>query len=189
METRYTRVDTGGMGWRPIIESYPYRGTANVIVVVAILLCLRILYGGVLYTLASSLMLRIRNLQDRTPSVANQEDDLKWMGRFGTWKYIPNRYQAFVASVVSAFLYLNVFRILFTPTDAADRACGSLFRPILDSESKGDPVGWIWNIVGDSSNARCPRTMDGLYFEFFASFLALAICGIVLRRSIKRAQQ
>lgn len=92
METRYTRVDTGGMGWRPIIESYPYRGTANVIVVVAILLCLRILYGGVLYTLASSLMLRIRNLQDRTPSVANQEDDLKWMGRFGTWKYIPNRY-------------------------------------------------------------------------------------------------
>ncbi len=115
------------------------------------------------------------------------KDEVKWFGKLGSWKYIPNRYQAFVASVVSAFLYLNVFKVLFTPTSAGSFACGSLFRPILDNED--NTVGWIWNIANDSSIARCPRTIDGLYFEFFASFLALAICGIVLRRAIKRAQQ
>lgn len=120
---------------------------------------------------------------------ANQQtqdnNEVKWFGKLGSWKYVPNRYQAFVASIVSAFLYLNVFHILFTPTDAGNYACGSLLRPILDSDSNDDPVGWIWNI----SDARCPRTMDGLFFEFFASFVALAVCGVVLRRSIKRAQQ
>jgi len=130
--------------------------------------------------------------QDRTQYQGEKtKDDTKWLGRFGMWKYVPNRYQAFVASIVSAFLYYNVFQILFSPTDAGNYACGSLFRPILEDEFRDDPVGWIWNIVffGDPTDARCPRTMEGLLFEFFASFAALLICGLVLRRSIKRAQQ
>lgn len=127
-------------------------------------------------------------VQDRIASAANQKDEVKWMGRFGTWKYIPNRYQAFVASVVSAFLYFNVFEILFQPTTSESGACGSLLRPVFRGE---DTPLWIWDTGPWSVDLSlgCPRHIYGLWWEFIASFLALAICGGVLRRSIKRAQQ
>ena len=112
------------------------------------------------------------------------EDELKWMTPRKTWKYIPNRYQSLTAQITAALLYFNLFRVLFTPSDAGSYACGSLTRPILES---GDgSVGWFWNIFGDFEQARCPRTMTGLYSEFFFTVLGLALCGLVLRRAIKR---
>lgn len=127
------------------------------------------------------------SVQDRIASAANQEDEVKWMGRFGTWKYIPNRYQAFVASVVSAFLYFNVFEILFQPYNEGG-ACGTLLRPVFKEE---DTPLWIWDTGPWSVDMSlgCPRYIYGIWWEFIASFLALAICGGVLRRSIKRAKQ
>ena len=110
------------------------------------------------------------------------EDELKWMTPRWTWKYIPNRYQALTAQIVAALLYFNLFDVLFKQADSASNSCGSLVRPILDEP---DSVGWFWNILGDSE-PRCPRTITGLYSELFFTVLALGICGLVLRKSIKR---
>ena len=110
------------------------------------------------------------------------EDELKWMTPRKTWKYIPNRYQALTAQIVAALLYFNLFDVLFKQSDSAGQACGSLVRPILNEP---DSVGWFWNLLSDSE-ARCQRTMTGLNSEFFFTVLALAICGLVLRRAIKR---
>jgi len=68
------------------------------------------------------------------------------MNRRGTWKYIPDRYQAMVATIVSALLYMNIFELLFK--------------------------------YSYSARAR--------FLELVATFAALAICGVVLRRAIKR---
>jgi hypothetical protein len=112
------------------------------------------------------------------------EDELKWMTPRKTWKYIPNRYQALTSQIVAAFLYFNLFDILFKQSASAGYACGSMVRPILDNGD--DSVGWFWNILGDFEQSRCPRTMTGLYWEIFFTVGALAICGLVLRRAIKR---
>jgi hypothetical protein len=116
------------------------------------------------------------------------EDEVKWFGKLGSWKYVPNRYQAFVASIVSALLYYNMFGILFSPEPLSNGACGTLLRPVFEDELT--PL-WIWDTGPWSvdQSLGCPRYIWGLWSEFIASFLALAICGIVLRRSIKRAQQ
>ena len=114
------------------------------------------------------------------------EEELKWMTKRYSWRYIPFRYQAMVATIVSAFLYFEAWVILFRPTNAGNFACGSLFRPILSQEDPEDPVGWLYHILGDSEKLRCPRTMTGLYWEFIFVALGLAICGLVLRRAIKR---
>jgi len=113
------------------------------------------------------------------------EDELKWMSPRKMWKYIPNRYQALVAQIVAGLLYFNVFDALFKQSDSAGVACGSLVRPILD-DGADDAVGWFWNVIGNVQNARCPRTYTGLYSELFFTFVGLAICGLVLRRAIKR---
>ena len=112
------------------------------------------------------------------------EDELKWMSPRKTWKYIPNRYQALTAQIVAAFLYFNLFDLLFKQSDSAGYACGSLVRPILENDD--NTVGWFWNILGDFEQSRCPRTMTGLYSELFFTFGAIAICGLVLRNAIKR---
>lgn len=117
------------------------------------------------------------------------EDELKWRTKRFSWRYIPFRFQAWVATIVSGLLYFEGWVVLFRPTDAGNYACGSLIRPILNDESGDDPVGWIWNIISNVENARCPRTMSGLYSELFFVALGLAVCGVVLRRSIKRGDK
>ena len=39
------------------------------------------------------------------------EEEVKWLSKRYTWKYIPNRYQALVACIVSGFLYFNIFNV------------------------------------------------------------------------------
>jgi hypothetical protein len=116
------------------------------------------------------------------------ENELKWMTKRYSWRYIPFRYQAMVATIVSAFLYYNLFEILFSNNESSGVACGTLLRPILTTESGSDPVGWFWNSSPFSLDvvARCPRTLNSLWWELLASFVALAICGLVMRRAIKR---
>jgi hypothetical protein len=112
------------------------------------------------------------------------EDELKWMTPRKSWKYIPDRYQALTAQITAALLYFNLFDVLFRAKNSSSGACGSLFRPVLDG---GDyPIGWLWNILGDFDQATCPRLMNGLFQEFFFTVFGLALCGLVLRRAIKR---
>ena len=112
------------------------------------------------------------------------EEELKWMTKKYSWRYIPLRYQALVATITSAFLYFNLFQILFQPTYASG-ACGTLLRPVLDEV---DTPSWLWN-TGPFSvdmSLNCPRHIYGLWWQFFGTFAALAICGLVMRRAIKR---
>ena len=80
------------------------------------------------------------------------EEELKWMTKKYSWRYIPFRYQAMVAIIVSAFLYYNLFE-------------------------------WFLNFIESFLNLS--RTQER-WLEFFGSFAALAICGLVMRRAIKR---
>ena len=94
-----------------------------------------------------------------------------------------------VATIVSAFLYYNLFELFFNPINSASGACGTLLRPVL---KKGDEnsVGWIWDsgvtLFQRNDDLVCPRAMQGMWWEFFGSFAAIAICGLVMRRAIKR---
>lgn len=119
-----------------------------------------------------------------------KNEELRWMTKSFSWRYIPLRYQALVATIVSALLYFNLFQILFSPRDAGNFACGTFLRPVRLSLDNTDPVGWLWdsNPFTLSETIRCPRTMQALWWEWFASFGGLAICGLVLRRAIKREQ-
>ena len=81
------------------------------------------------------------------------EEEVKWMTRKWSWKYIPDRYQAMVATIVSAFLYYNVFELFFNPINSASGACGTLLRPVIDGEDQGE----IIRIVSDNV------TIDGLF--------------------------
>ncbi len=113
----------------------------------------------------------------------SNNDELKWMTERYSWRYIPFRYQALVASVTAAFLYFNIFTVLFRSENGAGGACGSLLRPVTED---GD-VGWFtFSIFSRDDSLNCSRYMQVRWWEFFATFLALAICGLVLRRSIKR---
>ncbi len=119
------------------------------------------------------------------------EKEMKWMTKKYSWRYIPFRYQAMVATIVSAFLYYNVFELFFNPINSSSGACGTLFRPVLDDD--GGTVGWLWDsgitlfTINESLN--CPRAMQGMWWEFYGSFAALAICGLVMRRAIKRQDE
>ena len=119
------------------------------------------------------------------------EEDLKWMTRRFSWRYIPLRYQALVATIVSAFLYLNLFNLLISPNTSSGY-CGSLLRPGFDDDFLHDDawVGWIWDsgitLFRQNSALTCPRTFIGMWWELLGTFVALAICGIVLRRAIRR---
>ena len=118
------------------------------------------------------------------------EEELKWMTKKYSWRYIPFRYQAMVATIVSAFLYYNVFELFFNPINSSSGACGTLLRPVLDDEDSNNKLGWIWDsgisLFTFNDNLNCPRAMQGMWWEFFGSFAALAVCGLVMRRAIKR---
>jgi hypothetical protein len=113
------------------------------------------------------------------------EDELKWMTPRKTWKYIPNRYQVLTAQIVAALLFFNIFQILFKPVTTGSGACGTLLRPVIDDQ---DTPSWLWNAgpFGVNMEAGCPRYTYLSWWEFFASFAGLAICGMVLRKAIKR---
>ena len=117
------------------------------------------------------------------------EDELKWMTPRWTWKYIPNRYQALVAQIVAAFLFLNIFKVVFSHSPMVP-ACGTWLRPTIDEVDK---PGWFWNSGPFSVNMDlvCPRHIYLSWWELFASFIGLFVCGVVLRNAIKRtpAQQ
>jgi hypothetical protein len=53
-------------------------------------------------------------------------------------------------------------------------------------------VGWIWDsgvsLFQLNEDLVCPRAMQGMWWEFFGSFAALAICGLVMRRAIRRGE-
>ena len=113
------------------------------------------------------------------------ENELKWMTKRYSWRYIPYRYQAMVATIVSAFLYYNIFSLIFV--QQGDN-CGTVMRPQLDLPNK--PRGWIWDTfsAGDwGSSVNCsPGYFSGQLWSVFFSFGGLAICGLVMRRAIKR---
>ena len=116
------------------------------------------------------------------------EEELKWMTKRYSWRYIPFRYQALVATIVSAFLYFNLFQILFQPTSSGSSgACGSLLRPVFDDEIT---PSWFWNAgpFAVNEDLGCPRHIYGLWWQLIATFAALAICGLVMRRAIKREE-
>jgi hypothetical protein len=95
-----------------------------------------------------------------------------------------------VATIVSAFLYYNLFELFFNPVASSSGACGTLLRPVLDSQ--GSPLSWFWNsgvsLFKRNDDLACPREMQGMWWEFFGTFAALAICGLVMRRAIKRGE-
>ena len=95
-----------------------------------------------------------------------------------------------VATIVSAFLYYNVFELFFNPINSSSGACGTLLRPVLDDEDGNYKLGWIWDsgvsLFVFNDDLQCPRAMQGMWWEFFGSFAALAVCGLVMRRAIKR---
>ena len=98
-----------------------------------------------------------------------------------------------VATVVSALLYFNLFNLLFSPT-LDSGFCGTLLRPGMDEDFLHDDawVGWFWDsgvtLFGQNSDLSCPRTFVGLWWEFFGTFAGLAICGLVMRRAIRREE-
>ena len=121
------------------------------------------------------------------------ENELKSVTKRYSWQYTPSRYQAMVATIVSAFLYFNLFGLLFEMQSTGSINCGTLLRPIMEDDSVGmedDSVGWIWNSRSSffslNEDLRCPRQMQAAWWEFIATFAALAICGLVMRRAIKR---
>lgn len=114
------------------------------------------------------------------------DNELKWLKR-GSWKYIPERYQALVACIVSGFLYFNIFELVFSNT-SDNGACGSVLRPTLDDQFS---PSWIWSASPWRMNEDlvCPRHIYLSYWELIASFFGLAICGVVLRRAIRRERE
>lgn len=112
------------------------------------------------------------------------EEELKWTTKRYTWRYIPFRYQALVAAIVSALLYFNVFNVLFVQQESN---CGSFVRPQLDQDDK--PRGWFWNIGSEDFPTIVNCTdgyYDGLFWSALFSFVGIAICGLVMRRAIGR---
>ena len=129
----------------------------------------------------------------------NSTSETKWTGRFGSWKYIPDRFQSLVACIAAGLLYFNIFEKLFGYRTSRDGSCGSFVRPVL-VESENFDTGWIWHSFRDavanyaeafyaeSFLTFCPGAWKGMWWELIFSFAALAICGFVLRRSIKREE-
>ena len=113
------------------------------------------------------------------------EEELKWMTKKYSWRYIPLRYQAMVATIMSALLYFNLFQILFEPTMAGDYSCGTLLRPIFHDTTN---PSWIWKTSPffKDSSLKCASNNYLLWWQTLATFGALAICGLVMRRAIKR---
>ena len=116
------------------------------------------------------------------------EEELKWMTKRYSWRYIPFRYQAMVATITAGFLYFNAFEIIFSPSQDGG-ACGSIFRPALDDNGSTSLGGIGSSLVGMftfNEDLVCKRHIQGLWWELFGTFAALAVCGLVMRRAIKR---
>ena len=94
-----------------------------------------------------------------------------------------------VATIVASFLYYNLFELFFNPVNSSSGACGTLLRPVLDGDD-GSTVGWIWDsgvsLFQRNDDLVCPRAMQGMWWEFFGTFAGLALCGLVMRRAIRR---
>lgn len=112
-----------------------------------------------------------------------RKEELAWMTKRFSWRYIPLRYQANVATITAAFLYFNAFTVLFRSENGSGGACGSLFRPVTED---GDVRLFTFSIFSYDESLNCPRYMQVRWWEFFATVLALVACGFVLRRAIKR---
>lgn len=111
------------------------------------------------------------------------EEELKWLTKRYSWRYIPFRYQAMVATITAGFLYFNAFSVLFSAQNGAGGACGSIARPVYEN---GD-IGWFsLSMFSPNSDLNCPRFITVQWWELFATFGALAICGLVMRRAIRR---
>jgi hypothetical protein len=110
------------------------------------------------------------------------DKELRWMTKRFSWRYIPERYQAIVASIVSALLYFNAFGVIFS--DRSGGTCGTFLRPRLDGE--GNPRGWLTNSLTGTDTHCSPGYFNGLMWEWIFTFVGLAVCGLVLRRAIKR---
>ena len=116
------------------------------------------------------------------------EEELKWMTKRYSWRYIPFRYQAMVATITAGFLYFNAFQIIFSPSQDGG-ACGSIFRPAMEDRSSSSLGGIFDSLSGMftfNEDLVCKRHIQGLWWELFGTFAALAICGLVMRRAIKR---
>ena len=113
------------------------------------------------------------------------EKEMKWMTSKFSWRYIPFRYQAMVATIVSALLYFNAFGTIFS--DRSTGECGTFLRPRLEGE--GNPRGWITTSLFGGDTYCSPGYFSGLYWEFLFTFAGIAICGLVLRRAIKRQDE
>ena len=115
------------------------------------------------------------------------EEELKWMTKRYSWRYIPFRYQAMVATIVSALLYFNVFNMMFVQQEGN---CGTFVRPQLDRDEK--PRGWIWDTLSRSDSGSDVYCSDGYYsgllWSALFSFAGIAICGLVMRRAMKREE-
>ena len=64
--------------------------------------------------------------------------------------------------------------------------CGSLMRPYIRDEELGVRAGWIFSIFGGGDLSCAQFFYTGLMWEFVFTLLALAVCGVVLRETIKR---
>lgn len=119
------------------------------------------------------------------------EEELKWMTKRYSWRYIPHRYQAMVATITSALLYFNAFNVFFEHQDGSAGACGSLFRPNFDGEEM-TRLGWFWEsglpLFSLNTDLYCARHITNRWWELVATFVGLAVCGVVLRRAIKREE-
>lgn len=122
-----------------------------------------------------------------------KHDELKWFTKRYSIRYIPLRYQASVAIITSALLYYNLLDLLLAPK-LDNGYCGSLLRPGFTEDFLNDSpwVGWTWDsgvtLFRPNSALSCPRTYLGLWWEFVGTFVGLAICGLLLRRAIKREE-
>jgi hypothetical protein len=96
-----------------------------------------------------------------------------------------------VATITAGFLYFNAFDIIFSPTQDGG-ACGSLMRPMMDAkdDDSNNTIGWIWDtgfsLFEANRDLYCQNQFVGLWWELLGTFAAIAICGLVMRRAIKR---
>jgi len=89
------------------------------------------------------------------------EEELKWMTKRYSWRFIPSRYQAVVAQIFAAFVYFEVYQL------ARD------FRKVSGPFCNPD-------------SSYCKYSFSDYVIEIVACMIALAICGLVMRRAIKR---
>lgn len=91
----------------------------------------------------------------------SNDEELKWMTKRYSWRYIPHRYQAMVATIFSAFVYFDAFKLV------AD------FRKVS-------------GLICEPDSSYCKYSFSDYITQLVACAAGLAIAGFVLRRAIKR---